>query len=53
MEHKKSKLTKPMQKIGQFATIEEAAQHKTAIVNEMLSKISNFDEFFNSDGTRK
>ena len=33
--------------MGRFATLEEASQYKTSVVNKMLSKIKNLEEVSN------
>ncbi len=37
----------PKTQMGRFATLEEASQYKTNIVNKMLAKIKNLDEALN------
>jgi uncharacterized protein YqcC (DUF446 family) len=37
----------PKTQMGRFATLEEASQYKTNLVNKMLAKIKNLDEVLN------
>ena len=37
----------PKTQMGKFATLEEASQYKTNLVNKMLTKIKNLDKVLN------
>ena len=37
----------PKTQMGKFATLEEASQYKTDLVNKMLTKIKNLDKVLN------
>ena len=37
----------PKTQMGRFATLEEASQYKTNLMNKMLSKVKNLEEVSN------